>query len=110
VELAFYFHAPSFPDPKPVAIGKDLGVTATCILLPFILLSLEYCVKDKFYEANIEPKDLKNNELLLSIMLYVGILIMQLSFTVIHWNMIAFFWQKALHQIATNLSLIVQAP
>jgi hypothetical protein len=71
-----------------------------------IVTSLEYFV----YEANVEPKDLKNNGLLLSIMLYVSILIMQLSFTVIHWNMIAFFWQKALHQIATNLSLIVQAP
>lgn len=75
-----------------------------------IVTSLEYFVKDRFYEANVEPKDLKNNGLLLSIMLYVSILIMQLSFTVIHWNMIAFFWQKALHQIATNLSLIVQAP
>ena len=36
----YYFHAPSFPGPKPVTISKDLGVTAaTCILLsPFILL------------------------------------------------------------------------
>ena len=29
-----YFHAPSFPGPKPVTIDKDLGVTSTtCILL-----------------------------------------------------------------------------
>jgi hypothetical protein len=32
-ELAFYSHSCSFPGPKPVTIGNDLGVTATWILL-----------------------------------------------------------------------------
>ena len=28
----------SFPDPRYIAIGKHCGVTATCILLPFVFL------------------------------------------------------------------------
>jgi hypothetical protein len=28
----------SFPGPRAVAIGNDLGVTATCILLPLVFL------------------------------------------------------------------------
>ena len=28
----------SFPDPRSIATGKHCGVTATCILLPFIFL------------------------------------------------------------------------
>jgi NADH dehydrogenase FAD-containing subunit len=52
----------------------------------YIVTSLEYFVKNKFYEANLESKDLKNNERYCYqlIMLYVSVLIMQLSCTVIH--------------------------
>jgi hypothetical protein len=35
--LSSYFHAPSFPGPKPVTIGKDLGVTYCYMYFAFPL-------------------------------------------------------------------------
>jgi NADH dehydrogenase FAD-containing subunit len=75
-----------------------------------IVTSLEYFVKDKFYEANVKPKDLKNND---SFVINYAICKHINYATQLHSHTLKYdclVWQKALLQIATNLSLIVQAP